>query len=160
MHASICKSFSALTQVVRNERFAQVHGFESWQSRLAPSPLHVFGRLCAFLITVLGSRGMLTCSPLRALQCNHRSWADFMVDQYVTEGRSLFMSRIAVAWVFPMFMLPMWAIRCVILFKRGSIADKDVRFTTLVLDKEFHRYYFISPIKTCVISACRLSING
>ena len=24
---------------------------------------------------------------------NHRSWADFIVDQYVTEGRSLFMSR-------------------------------------------------------------------
>eukprot|EP00889_Picochlorum_renovo_P007033 jgi/Picre1/34063/NNA_001538.t1 len=23
--------------------------------------------------------------------CNHRSWADFMVDQYVTEGRTLFM---------------------------------------------------------------------
>ena len=31
------------------------------------------------------------CFPL--LQCNHRSWADFMVDQYVTEGRSLFLSR-------------------------------------------------------------------
>ena len=26
---------------------------------------------------------------------NHRSWADFIVDQYVTEGRSLFMSRCA-----------------------------------------------------------------
>ncbi len=24
---------------------------------------------------------------------NHRSWGDFIVDQYVTEGRSLFMSR-------------------------------------------------------------------
>ena len=32
---------------------------------------------------------------LTALQCNHRSWADFMVDQYATEGRSAFMSRCA-----------------------------------------------------------------
>lgn len=24
---------------------------------------------------------------------NHRSWGDFIVDQYATEGRSLFMSR-------------------------------------------------------------------
>jgi hypothetical protein len=62
------------------------------------------------------------------MQCNHRSWADFMVDQYVTEGRSLFMSRWAVLPVFPLFMAPMKAIRCVILFKRGSIADVDVRY--------------------------------
>ena len=32
-------------------------------------------------------------SPLSWRQCNHRSWADFMVDQYVTEGRSFFMGR-------------------------------------------------------------------
>jgi hypothetical protein len=61
------------------------------------------------------------------VQCNHRSWADFMVDQYVTEGRSLFMSRWAVLPVFPLFMAPMRAIRCVILFKRGAIADIEVR---------------------------------
>lgn len=48
-----------------------------------------------------------------------------MVDQYVTEGRSLFMSRLAVVWVFPFFMTGIAAIRSVILFKRGSIADKD-----------------------------------
>lgn len=56
--------------------------------------------------------------------CNHRSWADFMVDQYVTQGRTLFMSRWAVAYVFPLFMVPMWFVRAVLLFKRGSIADK------------------------------------
>lgn len=38
-------------------------------------------------------RRALTTLPSHAPQCNHRSWADFMVDQYVTEGRSLFMSR-------------------------------------------------------------------
>lgn len=48
-----------------------------------------------------------------------------MVDQYVTEGRAMFMSRLAVIWVFPLFMMGIAAIRSVILFKRGSIADKD-----------------------------------
>lgn len=55
--------------------------------------------------------------------CNHRSWADLMVDQYVTEGRSLFMSRWAVMPVFPLFMSAIRAIRAVILFKRAKIAD-------------------------------------
>eukprot|EP00890_Picochlorum_soloecismus_P005281 jgi/Picsp_1/5754/NSC_03113-R1_1-acyl-sn-glycerol-3-phosphate acyltransferase len=56
--------------------------------------------------------------------CNHRSWADFMVDQYVTEGRTLFMSRWAVAYVFPLFMIPMWIVRAVLIFKRGAVANK------------------------------------
>jgi len=64
---------------------------------------------------------------VRILQCNHRSWADFMVDQYVTEGRSLFLSRWAVLFVFPQFMSGIRAMRAVILFKRGKIADKEVR---------------------------------
>lgn len=59
-----------------------------------------------------------------SLQCNHRSWADFMVDQYVTEGRTLFMSRWAVAYVFPLFMIPMWFVRAVLIFRRGSISNK------------------------------------
>ncbi|KAL4523122.1 hypothetical protein Ndes2526A_g07830 [Nannochloris sp. 'desiccata'] len=55
--------------------------------------------------------------------CNHRSWADFLVDQYVTEGRTLFVGRWAVAAAFPLVMIPLRAIRCAILFKRGHIAD-------------------------------------
>lgn len=69
--------------------------------------------------------------------CNHRSWADFMVDQYVTEGRTLFMSRWAVAYVFPLFMIPMWLVRAVLLFKRGSIADK-VSFNAWI-DREWRK---------------------
>jgi hypothetical protein len=65
------------------------------------------------------------CFTHAALQCNHRSWADLMVDQYVTEGRSMFMSRLAVIWVFPLFMSGLVAMRSVVLFKRGSIANKD-----------------------------------
>lgn len=34
--------------------------------------------------------------------------------------------RMAVAYVFPMFMLPVSLVRAGIVFKRGSIADKDV----------------------------------
>ena len=72
------------------------------------------------------------------MQCNHRSWADFMVDQYVTEGRSLFMSRWAVLPVFPLFMAPMRAIRCVILFKRGHIANIEVGNHSIL---HFHIFY-------------------
>ena len=50
-----------------------------------------------------------------------------MVDQYVTEGRTLFMSRWAVAYVFPLFMIPMWIVRAVLIFKRGAVANKVVR---------------------------------
>jgi 1-acyl-sn-glycerol-3-phosphate acyltransferase len=57
------------------------------------------------------------------MQLNHRSWADFMIDQYVTEGRSMFVGRWAVLAAFPLAMIPLRAIRCVILFKRGSIKD-------------------------------------
>lgn len=42
----------------------------------------------------------------------------------MTEGRTLFMSRWAVAYVFPLFMIPMWFVRAVLIFRRGSIADK------------------------------------
>ncbi|KAL4452524.1 hypothetical protein ABPG75_008186 [Micractinium tetrahymenae] len=56
---------------------------------------------------------------------NHRSWGDFIVDQYVTEGRSLFMSRLAVLLVFPTFMGALKVLRSVITFKRGAIADKE-----------------------------------
>jgi hypothetical protein len=105
------------------------------------------------------------------VQSNHRSWADFFVDAYLTEGRGQLMSRwagqrrvalmlsssgcavaaicmgmylqiehtltlfvspglaacrMAVAAVFPMFMLPVSLVRGCIVFKRGSIADKQV----------------------------------
>jgi hypothetical protein len=49
-----------------------------------------------------------------------------MVDQYVTEGRTLFVGRWAVAAAFPLVMLPLRAIRCAILFKRGHIKDVEV----------------------------------
>ncbi len=47
------------------------------------------------------------------------------------------MSRWAVAYVFPFFMIPMWFTRLVLLFKRGSIADK-VAFNAWI-DREWDR---------------------
>eukprot|EP00775_Hariotina_reticulata_P012345 gene12345-12479_t len=65
--------------------------------------------------------------PLAALflHNNHRSWSDFFIDVYLTEGRAQFMGRMAVVYVFPMLAAPMAWMRGVICFKRGSIADKD-----------------------------------
>jgi len=56
--------------------------------------------------------------------CNHRSWADFFIDCYLTEGRAALMSRWLVYFVFPVFCTSVILLKGIILFKRGSIADK------------------------------------
>lgn len=56
---------------------------------------------------------------------NHRSWADFFLDCYLSGGRAQMLSRLAVLYAFPMFMLPVVMLRGCIVFKRGSIADKE-----------------------------------
>jgi len=57
--------------------------------------------------------------------CNHRSWADFFTDVYLTEGNSALMSRWMVYFVFPIFMTAVIVLRGIVLFKRGTIADKQ-----------------------------------
>lgn len=57
--------------------------------------------------------------------CNHRSWADFIVDQYTTQGRSMFMSRWAVFFVFPVFLTASKVMGGLLLFKRGTVKNKD-----------------------------------
>jgi len=56
---------------------------------------------------------------------NHRSWADFFLDAYLTAGRAQMLSRMAVLYAFPWFMLPITTARGCVVFKRGAIADKD-----------------------------------
>uniref|UniRef100_A0A7R9VG05 Phospholipid/glycerol acyltransferase domain-containing protein n=1 Tax=Chlamydomonas euryale TaxID=1486919 RepID=A0A7R9VG05_9CHLO len=56
--------------------------------------------------------------------CNHRSWADFFVDIYLTEGLAQPMARTMVYIAFPMFMTSVFFLKGVVLFKRGAIADK------------------------------------
>ena len=60
-----------------------------------------------------------------AAQSNHRSWADFYLDVVATDGNAQMLSRMAVAYVFPMFMLAVCIIRSVILFKRGERVDHE-----------------------------------
>ncbi|KAK9815692.1 hypothetical protein WJX72_008180 [[Myrmecia] bisecta] len=67
---------------------------------------------------------------------NHRSWADFFLDVIATEGRAQMLSRMAVFFVFPMFMIPVRVVRGVILFKRGTIRDKE-KFNIMV-DASMH----------------------
>jgi len=57
--------------------------------------------------------------------CNHRSWTDFFLDAYLTEGNAALMSRWLVFAVFPVFMVAVIVLRGVILFKRGTILDKE-----------------------------------
>ena len=67
----------------------------------------------------------IPCLP-PSVQCNHRSWADFFLDIYLTEGLAAPMSRAMVYFAFPVFVTSVIALKGIILFKRGTIADKDV----------------------------------
>ena len=56
--------------------------------------------------------------------CNHRAWSDFFLDIYLTEGRAFTMSRMLVAYAFPLFMVPAMACGVVFGFKRDA-GDKE-----------------------------------
>ncbi|KAJ9516830.1 hypothetical protein QJQ45_027249 [Haematococcus lacustris] len=88
-----------------------------------------------------GTQSMYKAGPAVYL-CNHRSWADFFLDTLLTEGSAALMSRWLVYYVFPIFMTSCMVLRGVILFKRGSIADKQVTLTaatTNSLHRRGHR---------------------
>ncbi len=66
------------------------------------------------------------CSPFLSLareQCNHREWADFFVDLYLVEGRSGFLSRMAVLVVFPVFAFYGILSKTAVFFKRNKSRD-------------------------------------
>lgn len=65
-----------------------------------------------------------TTHPL-PYQANHRSWADFFMEVVLTEGRGIMLSRMAVMYAFPLFMVPMRAIGACFIFKRGPVSNKD-----------------------------------
>lgn len=88
-------------------------------------------RWCQFLVRAFGIK-VRKCGKqelYRGGACmylgNHRSWADFFVDAYLTEGRGQMMSRMAVGVVFPMFMLPVTMVRGCICFRRDRVKDKE-----------------------------------
>ena len=76
-------------------------------------------------------------------QSNHRSWADFYLDVVATDGNAQMLSRMAVAYVFPMFMLAVCIIRSVVLFKRGEKVDHEVRPSPLRV--------FVFVLAVCII---------
>ncbi|KAK9835903.1 hypothetical protein WJX74_010643 [Apatococcus lobatus] len=76
---------------------------------------------------------------------NHRCWADFFIDVVLSEGNAQMLSRMAVYYVFPMFMISVRAAKGVILFKRGRQHDKDA-FNRMV-DKKMAR----SPLEGLII---------
>lgn len=66
-----------------------------------------------------GARG-LERRPRMMYLPNHRSFADFFLDQWITEGRAATLSRLAVGGVFPLVMASLVAVRSIILFQRGG----------------------------------------
>ncbi|KAF6259536.1 hypothetical protein COO60DRAFT_1003924 [Scenedesmus sp. NREL 46B-D3] len=88
-------------------------------------------RWCQFLVRACGIK-VRKCGKqelYRGGAClylaNHRSWADFFVDAYLTEGRGQLMSRAAVIFVFPVVILPLTLVRGCICFRRDGVKDKE-----------------------------------
>ena len=87
-----------------------------------------------------------------AAQSNHRSWADFYLDVVATDGNAQMLSRMAVAYVFPMFMLAVCIIRSVVLFKRGEKVDHEARSNPLRA--------FLFMLAVCIIRSIVLCKHG
>jgi len=89
-----------------------------------------------FGVTVLkyGQQSLFKGSGNCMYLCNHRSWADFFLDVYLTEGNSALMSRMMVAVAFPIFITSVAILKGIVLFKRGTIADKE-KFNAWLDDK-------------------------
>eukprot|EP00887_Chlorella_sp_A99_P006361 scaffold3.g6361.t1 len=86
------------------------------------------GRLKVTFITEQAARARVVQTGARGLERrprmmylpNHRSFADFFLDQWITEGRAATLSRLAVGGVFPLVMASLVAVRSIILFQRGG----------------------------------------
>ena len=75
-------------------------------------------------LTLVGNRTLHKdgkCVYLR----NHRAWADFFLDMYLTEGRAFILSRYLVVYVFPLFAVPAMAVGAVFAFKRNKPGQHD-----------------------------------
>ena len=55
--------------------------------------------------------------------CNHRDWGDFFIDLHVVEGRSCFLSRLAVLGAFPLFGFYGLITRNAVFFRRNALRD-------------------------------------
>lgn len=56
---------------------------------------------------------------------NHRSWTDFFLDIYITEGRAATLSRWAVFAVFPVFLSSAYVLKSIKFFNRNQVKDKE-----------------------------------
>ncbi|PRW58126.1 EF hand [Chlorella sorokiniana] len=72
----------------------------------------------------LGDR--MPCSDRKLVYlANHRGWADFFVDMFVTGARAVPLSRRAVGMAFPAFTSSLLAIRSILLFNRAGVRDTE-----------------------------------
>ena len=88
-------------------------------------------------LKLVGNRTLYKDGPCVYLS-NHRAWADFFIDIYLTEGRAFILSRFAVAYVFPFFMLPAMWVGAVFAFQRGKAGAHDELNNSL--DAHFKAY--------------------
>lgn len=70
-------------------------------------------------LKLVGNRGLYKDGECVFLS-NHRAWADFFVDMYLTEGRAFILSRYLVVYAFPLFAIPAMCDGALFAFKRGK----------------------------------------
>jgi hypothetical protein len=76
----------------------------------------------------------MPCSDRKLVYlANHRGWADFFVDMFVTGARAVPLSRRAVGMAFPAFTSSLLCIRSILLFNRAGVRDTEVRWFCSVL---------------------------
>ena len=88
-------------------------------------------------LTLVGNRGLHKDGRCVYL-CNHRAWADFFIDVYLTEGRAFILSRYLVVYVFPLFALPAMAVGAVFAFKRNKPGAHEALNAQLDTHRETH----------------------
>ena len=72
---------------------------------------------------------------IRIPKCNHRDWADFFIDLYVSEGRAAFLSRMMVLIAFPVFGIYAYLSKTAIFFKRNSKGRDFSKFNKMMTDQ-------------------------
>ncbi|GAB4821613.1 hypothetical protein N2152v2_008659 [Parachlorella kessleri] len=92
----------------------------------------------AMHVSVMQAGQQQLCRAQCMYLANHRSWADFFIDAYLTEGRAMPLSRGMVAVAFPALMLPLRAVGAVLVFNKAK-GVKDVEAFNRWLDRELQR---------------------
>jgi 1-acyl-sn-glycerol-3-phosphate acyltransferase len=112
---------SAIACLLYRIRFLHFRGGRDDIFRWAELLVHFF----RIRIYKVGNESVYTSDTPILYLCNHRSWADFFLDVYITEAEASPLSRWAVFPAFPIFLTSAMWLRAVTFFKRTRVFDRE-----------------------------------